>query len=44
VRHLPKGTAIRCHRTEQELLVAQSNPAPVPQAATPSTTLYERTV
>jgi peptide/nickel transport system ATP-binding protein len=37
VRHLPKGTAIRCHRTEAELLAAQavSNPA----AQTP---LYER--
>jgi peptide/nickel transport system ATP-binding protein len=35
VRHLPKGTAIRCHRTEQELLAAQTSLAPVRPAATP---------
>jgi peptide/nickel transport system ATP-binding protein len=42
VRRLPKGTAIRCHRTEQELLVAQTSPAPVASAATPHNMLYQR--
>jgi peptide/nickel transport system ATP-binding protein len=37
VRHLPKGTAIRCHRTEQDLLVAQSTAVQAPSAP-----LYER--
>jgi len=42
VRRLPKGTAIRCHRTEQELLAAQTDPAPAPSAATPHTMLCQR--
>ncbi len=37
VRRLPKGTAIRCHRTEQELLAAQTGSDAMPQA-----TVYER--
>jgi peptide/nickel transport system ATP-binding protein len=37
VRPLPKGTAIRCHRTEQDLLVAQTG-----IVGTPDATLYER--
>jgi peptide/nickel transport system ATP-binding protein len=37
VRRLPKGTAIRCHRTEQDLLVAQTG-----IVRTPHTTVYER--
>jgi len=37
VRHLPKGTAIRCHRTEQDLLIAQTA-----TATNPHTALYER--
>jgi peptide/nickel transport system ATP-binding protein len=38
VRRLPKGTAIRCHRTEQDLLIAQTTVAPKAHTA-----LYERT-
>jgi len=43
VRHLPKGTAVRCHRTEAELLAAQTNPIPAPPGASPNNPLYERT-
>jgi peptide/nickel transport system ATP-binding protein len=43
VRHLPKGTAIHCHRTEQELLAAQTGPTPAAPAPTSHNTLYERT-
>jgi peptide/nickel transport system ATP-binding protein len=42
VRRLPKGTAIRCHRTEQELLVAQTGPVLAASAATPRNMLYQR--
>jgi peptide/nickel transport system ATP-binding protein len=37
VRHLPKGTAIRCHRTDNDLLIAQTT-----NLTTPHTTIYER--
>jgi peptide/nickel transport system ATP-binding protein len=37
VRRLPKGTAIRCHRTEHDLLVAQGHPAPLAPPAPPAT-------
>jgi len=42
VRRLPKGTAIRCHRTEPELLAAQTESDPAPVVATPHTTFYAR--
>jgi peptide/nickel transport system ATP-binding protein len=32
VRRLPKGTMIRCHRTEQDLLVAQTSAVTAPNA------------
>ena len=35
VRRLLKGTTIRCHRTEQELMAAQTSPAPALPAAMP---------